>query len=298
MAQAAIKPAADAANKLYESSDLPRTLMRPAKRQPRISVDPQADADLLKSIQEKGVLQPLLVRPLAKPEGIVKYEIVVGESRWRVTEAIRKDYELPVRIRNGDLSTTDQFAIALDENIRRADLSPLEEAEAVRFFLDQGESFERIGTGRFNRSKQWAEERYQLLKLNPDLHWRFLSTTPANQRLSVVTAKKLSTVKDPKLQVQLAEEAAALPNLAAASHIREHVMRTGNTATERPLRAAPAPATSLVIRRMLNSVESIMANAVREKGIGQMAAPSAAEIRASVERIRAQLDSLTGKLPK
>ena len=90
--------------------------------QPRRRFDTQAMADLTASIKERGVLQPILVRPLSGN----LFEIVAGERRWRAAQAAGL-HEMPVVVR--ELDDTQAYEVALIENIQRADLNPIEEAE-------------------------------------------------------------------------------------------------------------------------------------------------------------------------
>ena len=99
--------------------------------QPRQRFDAETLESLTDSIREKGVLEPILVRPHPnKPE---TYQIVAGERRWRGAQAARL-HEVPVIVR--DLSDRDALEIGLVENLHREDLSPLEEAEAYRRLVD------------------------------------------------------------------------------------------------------------------------------------------------------------------
>jgi ParB family transcriptional regulator, chromosome partitioning protein len=114
--------------------------IRPHPTQPRRHFDEAALAELAASIAEQGVLQPILVRP--SPDG-VGYQLVAGERRWRASQRAGK-HQIPALVRDLDDSTT--FTIALVENIQRADLSAIEEAEAyVRLRDELGHSAEAIG---------------------------------------------------------------------------------------------------------------------------------------------------------
>lgn len=107
--------------------------------QPRRRFDAAAMDELTASIRERGVLQPILVRPI----GSRRYEIVAGERRWRAAAAAQL-HELPVVIR--DLDDAAAFEIALVENVQRSDLNPLEEAEGYRRLLtDYGHTQEALG---------------------------------------------------------------------------------------------------------------------------------------------------------
>lgn len=97
----------------------------PNPLQPRRHFDDTALAELTASIREKGILQPLIVRPSRKDVGM--FEIIAGERRWRAAQRAQV-HEVPVIVR--DLSDGDAFTVALIENIQRDQLSPLEEASA------------------------------------------------------------------------------------------------------------------------------------------------------------------------
>lgn len=113
---------------------LPLADIRPHPGQPRRWFDEEALDDLARSIAQRGVIQPVIVRP-RKGGG---YELVAGERRWRAAQRARL-HEIPAIIR--ELSDPDTFALALIENIQREDLNPVEEAEAYqRLVGDQGYS--------------------------------------------------------------------------------------------------------------------------------------------------------------
>lgn len=115
-----------------------------ATYQPRQIFEPAALAELAQSIREKGVLQPLLVRPRGDA-----FEIVAGERRWRAGQLAGLT-ELPVIIR--DLADRDALEIAIIENLQREDLGPLEEARAYQALMDHGLNQEgvaqAVGKGR------------------------------------------------------------------------------------------------------------------------------------------------------
>ncbi len=106
--------------------------IRPHPGQPRRYFDEEALDDLARSIAQRGVIQPVIVRP-RKQGG---YELVAGERRWRAAQRARL-HEIPAIVR--ELSDPDTLALALIENIQREDLNPVEEAEAYqRLVGDQG----------------------------------------------------------------------------------------------------------------------------------------------------------------
>lgn len=111
-----------------ELKELPLSVLVPGKHQPRRHFDESALAQLAESLKSQGVVQPLVVRP----QGSV-YEIVAGERRWRAAK-LAGLATVPVLVRA--LSERDAMTVALIENIQRADLNPLEEADALRRLIE------------------------------------------------------------------------------------------------------------------------------------------------------------------
>jgi ParB family chromosome partitioning protein len=103
--------------------------LSPHPDQPRRRFDDDALEELARSIAERGVLLPLLVRPHGKD-----YQIVAGERRWRAAQRARL-HEVPVIVR--EISDAETMELALVENIQRQDLNAIEEAEAYRKLIDQ-----------------------------------------------------------------------------------------------------------------------------------------------------------------
>jgi ParB family transcriptional regulator, chromosome partitioning protein len=108
---------------------MPVELLRASKANPRKHFTPEEIDTLAQSIKTKGVLQPLIVRPLATGE----FEIVAGERRWRAAQKIQL-HDVPVIVR--DLDDRESLEIALIENIQRSDLNPLEEAQGYKLLLE------------------------------------------------------------------------------------------------------------------------------------------------------------------
>jgi ParB family chromosome partitioning protein len=106
-----------------DTRTLPVAFLQPGRYQPRKSFEEQPLADLAASIKEKGVLSPILVRPI----GADRYEIVAGERRWRAAQ-IAKLHDVPVVVR--ELADDQALEIAIIENVQRADLNAIEEGAA------------------------------------------------------------------------------------------------------------------------------------------------------------------------
>ena len=104
--------------------------IEPNKNQPRTEFDEEALTDLADSIAQHGVLQPLLVRPIAGEDG---YQIVAGERRWRASRMAGLT-EVPAIIR--ELSDSEVMEIALIENLQRENLSPIEEALGYKSLIE------------------------------------------------------------------------------------------------------------------------------------------------------------------
>ena len=120
---------------LYEAPapgrDLPIEMIKANPNNPRRNFREDDLEELALSIQEKGLIQPLVVRPLEGFEG--HYEIVAGERRWRAAQLARL-HEVPVVVR--PLSDSEALEIAIIENVQRTDLNPVEEAEGYRRLMD------------------------------------------------------------------------------------------------------------------------------------------------------------------
>jgi len=110
---------------------LPIEKLRPSRFQPRKRFDADEVESLAKSIREKGVLQPVLVRPIAGEPGI--YEIVAGERRWRAAQ-LAQLHEIPALVR--ELADRDTLEVALVENLQRQDLTAIEEARGYQRMID------------------------------------------------------------------------------------------------------------------------------------------------------------------
>jgi ParB family transcriptional regulator, chromosome partitioning protein len=109
---------------------MPIELLKASPNNPRKSFAEDDLEDLTRSIREKGLLQPIMARPIANGE----YEIVAGERRWRAAQRAGV-HDVPVLIR--DFTDGEAMEMALIENIQRSDLNPLEEARAYGQLLEQ-----------------------------------------------------------------------------------------------------------------------------------------------------------------
>lgn len=173
----------------------------PNAKQPRQEFDEEALDELIVSVREFGVLQPIVVRPLVSEDPRVaegEYELIMGERRLRATKASGRT-SIPAIIR--DTNDEDMLRDALLENLHRAELNPLEEASAYRQLLDdfgctQDELAERIG-----RSRPQISNTLRLLNLPVEVQRRVAAGV-----LSAGHARAVLSVGEPVAMAQLADK--------------------------------------------------------------------------------------------
>lgn len=148
----------NATDDMVATNTLPLNEIIPNKDQPRKTFDEGSIQELAQSIDQHGVLQPLLVRPLA--EG--GYQLVAGERRWRACR-IAGVKEVPVVVK--ELTDTETMEIAIIENLQREDLNPIEEAEGLQALIDKcGFTQEEVATS-VGKSRPAIANSLRLLRL-------------------------------------------------------------------------------------------------------------------------------------
>ena len=170
--------------------------IQPGRYQPRRHFDDVALDELAASIKTQGLLQPLVVRAVARG----RYELIAGERRWRAAQRAGLT-ELPVLVREVPEQTV--LALALIENIQREDLSPLEEAQALQRLIEEFGLTHQQTADAVGRSRAAVSNLLRLLELPAPV--RALLDA---RRLEMGHARALATLPD-KLAVRLAEQAAA-----------------------------------------------------------------------------------------
>jgi ParB family chromosome partitioning protein len=132
-------------------------------RNPRTYFDPVEMAEMEASVSAKGVIQPILIRPVED-----WYEIVAGERRWRAAMKVRgEDYEIPVLVRI--LSDDEADELALIENVSRANMSPTEEASAAAKILGRCEGNRDDAANRLGWSRSTLDKRLALMNCSPSV---------------------------------------------------------------------------------------------------------------------------------
>jgi len=139
---------------------LPVAFLQPGRFQPRMSFDEQPLQELAASIKEKGVLSPILVRPV----GPDRYEIVAGERRWRAAQ-IAKLHDVPVVVR--ELADDQALELAIIENVQRADLNAIEEGAAYEELIAKFGRTQEDVAREVGKSRSHVANTIRLLRL-PD----------------------------------------------------------------------------------------------------------------------------------
>ncbi|MEY4349820.1 MAG: hypothetical protein RL719_1117 [Actinomycetota bacterium] len=171
----------------------------PNPKQPRSVFEPEAFAELVHSIRELGVLQPIVVRPLGEKDGKPTYELIMGERRLRASKEAGLE-KIPAVIR--ETQDENMLRDALLENLHRSDLNPLEEASAYQqlledFGITQDQLAEKIG-----RSRPKITNTIRLLKLPASVQRRVAAGV-----LSAGHARAILALEDEAAMASMAEKA-------------------------------------------------------------------------------------------
>lgn len=205
-------------------AELPVTAITANPRQPRQVFDEEAMAELVHSVKEVGLLQPVVVRS----SGEDTYELIMGERRWRAMQGAGLD-TIPAIVRNTD--DDDLLRDALLENLHRAQLNPLEEAAAFQQLLDDfGCTHDELAS-RIGRSRPQITNTIRLLKLSPAVQRRLAAGV-----LSAGHARALLAVPDGQVQDRLAGRV-----VAEGISVRglEEIVAVGDVGTDEKPKARP-----------------------------------------------------------
>ena len=195
-------------------STLPVAFLKPGRFQPRRHFDEAALEELAASIRQHGLLQPILVRPVAGTAD--SYEIIAGERRWRAAQKAAL-HDVPVIVQT--LTDTQALEIALVENLQRQDLSALEEAEGYQRLSDEfGHSHAELGE-LVGKSRSHVANMLRLLTL-PDAvkamvqsgdlsagHARALLNAPEPEALAKIVTERGLSVRDAERLANQAKDA-------------------------------------------------------------------------------------------
>lgn len=166
---------------------IPIEQISPNPDQPRRSFSQTNLDELAASIREKGIIQPLILRP--DPADSSRFQIVAGERRWRAAQ-IAQLHDLPAIVR--DFDDTEVLEVAIIENIQRADLNPVEEANGYRQLMEKfGHTQEQLATA-MGKSRSHLANTMRLLQLPEEVQ-----TLLQEGQLSAGHARALITAEDP-----------------------------------------------------------------------------------------------------
>lgn len=211
-----------------EFAELPVASIRPNPRQPRQVFDEEALAELVHSIREVGVLQPVVVRRAEPEHGEARYELIMGERRWRATRDAGLE-RIPAIIR--DTADDGMLRDALLENLHRSELNPLEEAAAYQQLLeDFGCTHEELAT-RLGRSRPQISNTIRLLRLPPQVQRRVAAAV-----LSAGHARALLGLEDTDMMERLAQR---IVSEGLSVRAVEEIVALGDGPTARPAKRRP-----------------------------------------------------------
>ena len=212
--EASVRPGAEAPKGAVQL--IPIAGIEPHPGQPRRIFQEEALAELALSIQARGVIQPIIVRPHGH-----RFQIVAGERRWRAAQRARL-HEIPAIVR--EFSDDETLEVALVENIQRQDLNAIEEAQAYKRLVDEyGHTQEELGK-LVHKSRSHVANLLRLLDL-PAKVQVYLGTG----QLQMGHARALITAKDPEA---LAEE---VIRRGLSVRETEKLAQSGKTARQRRL---------------------------------------------------------------
>jgi ParB family chromosome partitioning protein len=224
-------------------ADIPVAGIRANPRQPRTSFDDEAQQELVDSVAEIGVLQPIVVRPLDASEysepGAPAYELVMGERRLRAVQTAGLD-TIPAIVRR----TEDHAMLrdALLENLHRTELNPLEEASAYRQLLDDFDCTQDELASRIKRSRPQISNTLRLLRLPSAVQRRVAAGV-----LSAGHARALVIMEDLSAQERLAQRIVAEGLSVRAT---EELATLGGEPAKPTRRGSPSPEPTLHMQEL------------------------------------------------
>ena len=257
--EALLGPTRDEAEREGSLVELPVSEIHPNPYQPRRDVDPVALEELKSSIQQAGLLQPVVVRPLPNGGG---FELIAGERRLRACQALGWE-RIPAVKREVDDRTV--LTLALIENLQRDDLSPVDEARGYERLIQEFNLTQQDVAAAVGRDRSTVANALRLLRL-PEAVLGMIH----DGHLSVGHARALLALEDLRLVTNLAREA-----VAQGWSVREVEDRVrGGRAPERRPRLkrgmAPAPEVRRVEDALRRRLGTDVRVSLRAKGKGQL----------------------------
>jgi ParB family chromosome partitioning protein len=250
---------------------LPVAFLRPNKFQPRKRFAADELNDLAESVKEKGVLQPILVRPVrGEPNA---YEIVAGERRWRAAQ-MAKLHDVPVVVR--EMGDAESLEIAIIENVQRADLNAVEEAAAYQQLMTEFQYTQDAMAKEVGKSRSHIANTLRLLTLP-----QTVQAMVRDGRLTSGHARTLIGSPDP--------EAGAQAILAGSLNVRQAERRSNTKKPSKGRKTSDDP--------NIRDLESIISNALGLRVKVMHKGSKGGEVRISYKTLE-QLDEINRRLSK
>ena len=251
------------------SRTMPTAFLKPNRFQPRKRFGEEDLNDLAQSVKEKGILQPILVRPIAGDANA--FEIVAGERRWRAAQ-LAKLHDVPVIVR--EMSDGEALELAIIENVQRSDLNAIEEAAAYHELTDRFAYTQDKLASEVGKSRSHVANTLRLLKLPESV-----KAMVRDGRLTAGHARTLIGLADP--------EARAREILAGALNVREAEQRSQAKKGKTHKRAVDDPN----IKALERSISNVLGLKVQILHKGD----KGGELRVFYKTLE-QLDELTRRL--
>lgn len=248
---------------------LPVAFLKPNRFNPRKRFAPEDLADLAESVKEKGVLQPILVRPIKGETNA--YEIVAGERRWRAAQ-MAKLHDVPVVVR--EMGDSESLEIAIIENVQRADLNAIEEAAGYHELMDRFQYTQDRVAKEVGKSRSHIANTLRLLTLPETVRAMI-----RDGRLTAGHARTLIGLPD--------AEARANDIVAGALNVRQAEQRSAKHKTPKK---TPSPADPNI-----RDLESRVSNALGLKVQVMHKGTKGGEVRISYKTLE-QLDEVIRRL--
>jgi ParB family transcriptional regulator, chromosome partitioning protein len=224
---------------------LPVGQIQAGKYQPRTRMDDGSLAELAASIKSQGIMQPVLVRPIAASPSGARYEIIAGERRFRAAQLAGLE-DIPVLVREVD--DQNAAAMALIENIQREDLNPLEEAQGIARLISEFSFTHEQAAQAVGRSRSAVSNLLRLVNLAQPVqtmlmagdidmgHARALLAVDAASQIALanqVIAKRLSVRETEKMVARALEEQNAPPAAARQKEKSGDIVRLEEELSDR-----------------------------------------------------------------
>lgn len=232
-------------------SRLSISALQAGKYQPRTRMDEGALNELAASIRAQGLLQAILVRPVASVQGAKRYEIIAGERRFRAAQLAGLD-EVPVLVK--DVDDQAAAAMALIENIQREDLNPLEEAQGIHRLISDFNFTHEQAAGAVGRSRSAVSNLLRLLNLAKPVQTMLMASD-----IDMGHARALLAV-DAAMQITLANQI-----IAKRMSVREAERLVSFALTEQAPSNKPAKQKSRDIVRLEEELSDLLTMQVQIK---------------------------------